>query len=73
MTADGTPRDAAPTPIGQFNSIDSVTKTKRRIPAPWIDCPACGWRHYPATDGGRWHIATSCGGCGASLGESAPE
>ena len=73
MTVDSTSRDPTPTPIGPFNSIDSVTNAKRRVPAPWIDCPACGWRHYPATDAGRWHIATSCAGCGASLGATAVE
>jgi hypothetical protein len=72
-TAERTSGDPTPTPIGPFNSIDSVTNMKRRVPAPWIDCPACGWRHYPATDAGRWHIATSCRGCGASLGPAAVE
>jgi hypothetical protein len=39
----------------------------RPIPAPWIDCVACGWRHYPTTTGGAWHIVTACVSCGEPL------
>jgi hypothetical protein len=63
--------DRRPTPIGPYNAVDAVTNAKRSVPAPWVDCPACGWRHYPATDGGRWHIATKCEGCGLALDATA--
>lgn len=64
---DGTSGDPRPTRIGPFNAVDSGTKRRRDVPVPWLDCPACGWRHYPATAGGRWHIATTCEGCAADL------
>ncbi len=71
MTAgpdDATSGDPRPTTIGPFNTTEPGRDRKRSVPVPWIDCPACGWRHYPAADGGRWHIATKCEGCNADLG-----
>ena len=67
----GEPGDAKaggsrPTSIGPFSAKQGGNRT-RSVPPPWIDCPACAWRHYPATDGGRWHIATTCASCGAEL------
>lgn len=56
-----------PTPIGPFNAVQPGTTRSRPIPAPWIDCPVCAWRHYPNTSGGRWQIATACASCGAPL------
>src|SRR6185503_5215523 len=64
---DGTSGDPRPTRIGLFIADASTTERRRDVPVPWIDCPACGWRHYPATAGGRWHIATTCEGCAADL------
>ena len=74
MTADlgdATSGDPRPTPIGPFNVVAPGTDRIRRVPVPWIDCPACGWRHYPTADAGRWHIATRCEGCGAEIGVGA--
>jgi hypothetical protein len=56
-----------PTTIGPFNARQGSSNRPRIIPAPWIDCATCGWRHYPSTTSGRWHIATHCAHCGAGL------
>jgi hypothetical protein len=56
-----------PTTIGPFNGRVGETNRTRTIPVPWIDCDACSLRHYPSTTKGRWHIATTCMGCGAEL------
>jgi hypothetical protein len=56
-----------PIPIGPFNAVQPGATRARTIPAPWIDCPQCGWRHYPSTSGGRWQIATACASCRAPL------
>lgn len=55
--------DQRPTEIGAFTPGSRT----RVIPVPWIDCERCAWRHYPSTNGGRWHIATACASCGAAL------
>ena len=56
-----------PTEIGPFSGAQAGTSRTRQIPAPWIDCAECGWRHYPSTSGGAWHIVTACGSCGEPL------
>ena len=56
-----------PTPIGPFNVTTREGGRIRQVPAPWVDCHACSWRHYPSTSGGAWHIATVCAACGAPL------
>jgi hypothetical protein len=41
---------------------------KRVVPSPWVDCGACGWRHYP--DSGRRQgprVPTTCANCGQVL------
>jgi hypothetical protein len=63
VSADGPRR----TPIGAFNVARPGTASRREIPVPWIDCTVCSWRHYPSTDLGLWHIATTCVSCGADL------
>jgi hypothetical protein len=46
----------------------------RPVPSPWIDCTACGWRHFPAMDHGAWRIvAERCSSCGAALAKPARE
>jgi hypothetical protein len=55
------------TVIGPYSGAQPGTSRTRPIPVPWIDCVRCGWRHYPSTTGGVWHIATACVSCGASL------
>lgn len=55
------------TTIGAFNVFKPGTASRRVIPAPWIDCAVCSWRHYPSTDVGVWYIATTCVSCGADL------
>jgi len=55
------------TSIGVYNLSQPGTAAKRVVPAPWIDCDGCGWRHYPSTSAGRWQIATACASCGAAL------
>ncbi len=59
-----------PTRVGTYSVTQPGTTTKRVIPAPWIDCEHCKWRHYPSTSRGRWHIATLCVSCGGALGGS---
>lgn len=56
-----------PTEIGAFSVAPTPGSRTRVIPVPWIDCEQCAWRHYPSTNGGRWHIATACASCGAAL------
>ena len=56
-----------PTEIGPFSGAQAGTSRTRPIPAPWNDCAQCGWRHYPSTNGGAWHIVTACVSCGAPL------
>jgi hypothetical protein len=56
-----------PTEIGPFSGAQPGTSRTRPIPAPWIDCESCGWRHYPSTSGGAWHIVTACVSCGGPL------
>jgi hypothetical protein len=56
-----------PTEIGPFSGAQVGAGRPRPIPVPWIDCVECGWRHYPSTTGGAWHIATSCVSCGEPL------
>ena len=56
-----------PTEIGPFSGAQPGTSRMRPIPAPWIDCAECGWRHYPNTTGGAWHIVTACVSCGEPL------
>lgn len=34
--------------------------------AAWLDCPACGWRHYRDASGGPW-FPSVCNGCGRVL------
>jgi len=49
-----------------------VTPTRgkpRVIPAPWLDCPVCGWRHYPANVSGGWRLVSVCTSCGQRLPE----
>jgi hypothetical protein len=60
-----------PTAVGPFSAPQGSTNRTRVIPVPWVDCATCGWRHYPSTSGGRWHIATACANCGGEL--SIPE
>ena len=60
-------RDQRPTVIGPFSGAQPGTSRTRQIPAPWIDCAACGWRHYPSTTSGAWHIVTACVSCGLPL------
>jgi hypothetical protein len=55
------------TMLGGFNVKVPGTNARRTVPAPWIDCDQCGWRHYPSITGGRWHIATTCVSCSAAL------
>lgn len=55
------------TRIGPYSAAQPGTSRSRVIPAPWIDCPQCGWRHYPSTSAGRWLIATACVSCRAPL------
>ncbi len=56
-----------PTTIGPFSGAQSGSNRTRRVPAPWIDCALCAWRHYPSASGGTWYIATACVSCGAPL------
>ena len=69
MSRDEQPFDSIqrPTAIGPFSAAQPGTSRMRSIPAPWIDCAECGWRHYPSTSGGAWHIATACVSCGGPL------
>ncbi len=39
----------------------------RVIPAPWLDCDRCGWRHYPSRTQDSWRLVTVCESCGALL------
>ena len=55
------------TAIGPFSGAQHGARRARPIPVPWIDCANCGWRHYPSTAGGVWHIATACVSCGDAL------
>ena len=48
-------------------SMSPPQNRAREIPSPWIDCEACGQRHYPSTTRGLWYIATSCVSCGTTL------
>lgn len=59
--------DQRPTEIGPYSGTASPGNRARIIPVPWIDCSQCAWRHYPSTNLGRWHIATTCASCGAAL------
>ena len=46
-----------------------VRNKPRLVPAPWLDCESCGWRHYPSQmRGGKgWALAPVCTSCGAEL------
>jgi hypothetical protein len=61
------------TVIGPFSGAQPGTSRARPIPVPWIDCVGCGWRHYPSTAGGAWHIATVCVSCGKPLPVLTPD
>jgi len=37
------------------------------IPAPWLDCDRCGWRHYPSRTQDSWRLVTVCESCGKLL------
>jgi len=67
MTAETPAEGQRPTPLGPFSATVPGSNRSRKVPAPWIDCPKCAWRHYPSTSGGRWHIATRCVSCGTPL------
>jgi len=42
--------------------------TQRYIPPPWVDCPECGWRHYPDSSIRRGpQIERVCSNCGEPL------
>jgi hypothetical protein len=59
------------TRVAGYSVTQPGTSVKRVIPAPWIDCQHCSWRHYPSISGGRWHIATRCVSCGKMIGAGA--
>ena len=59
--------DERPTTIGPYSTAQPGTSRKRTVPAPWIDCERCAWRHYPSVSGGSWHLVTACVSCGAPL------
>lgn len=41
---------------------------RRVIPAPWVDCDNCGWRHYPDTSvRAGAQIPTTCASCSHAL------
>src|ERR1051326_7013280 len=61
-----------PLKVEFYNDMLPGSSKRRTIPAPWIDCQGCAWRHYPSTNRGRWYIATICVSCGAVLGDSVP-
>jgi len=46
-----------------------IRNKPRLVPAPWLDCERCGWRHYPSQmRGGRgWALALVCTSCGTEL------
>jgi hypothetical protein len=44
------------------------TRWTREIPAPWIDCESCSWRHYPDTSRRRGpQFPEACARCGTTL------
>lgn len=46
---------------------------KRIVPAPWVDCDACGWRHYPDTGRKRGpKLPVMCSSCGGVLASTLP-
>jgi hypothetical protein len=59
-------------------TLGVVTRTVEREPKAhqWplrvVDCPSCGWRHYPEPEqnGGpavEWRTASTCSACGRKL------
>ena len=41
---------------------------RRVVPAPWVDCPGCGWRHYPDTSRRQGpQLPIACSNCGETL------
>ena len=62
----------APEHSGESGS-DSVTapsrfSMRRVVPAPWVDCRGCGWRHYPDTSRRQGpQIPSACSNCGETL------
>jgi hypothetical protein len=59
------------------DALDVVTRTVERKPKAhqWplrvVDCPSCGWRHYPKPEQNgepavQWKTASTCSACGRS-------